>query len=520
MSASKQKRVRQENREETIQKIAEEKAAEKRKKKLKKVRNIVIAVVVVLVIAAVIVINSNLFYTGIPAITINGTEFTAAECNYIYYTVVNNYLNEQSDYAEQLGVDVSQVLSMMGLNTNQPFDEQDCAMQAGYTWHDYFYEQMRVSLEEITALYDAAVLEGFELTQEDLDTIDLNINDMLSAGLLYGYNPKQYLAAQYGKGVTVDTVRKMMQMSMVAAKYEQQNQESYTFEDSELEAWYEENKNDYDIFTYRQVNFFADLKDIEEPTEEQTAQAMAEAKARAQKVVDGTTDEESFDKLCLENGILQYTLDNSKRVNASSSLEASYSEWMLDEARKPGDMFLAEDSQGYSAILFLEREDNNYTMRQVRHILVTAEKNEEGVVTEEAKAAALEEAEGYLDEWKNGEATEESFAALADEHTDDGGSKGTGGLYDMVVKHVYVQSFEDFAFAPGRKPGDTDIVYAEIPGDSGYAGYHIMYFIGEGPIYSHQIAENALRAEKYNAWREGIVGNAEYTFHTGKKFIG
>ena len=76
MSASKQKRVRQENREETIQKIAEEKAAEKRKKKLKKVRNIVIAVVVVLVIAAVIVINSNLFYTGIPAITINGTEFT------------------------------------------------------------------------------------------------------------------------------------------------------------------------------------------------------------------------------------------------------------------------------------------------------------------------------------------------------------------------------------------------------------------------------------------------------------
>ena len=100
MSASQEKRKRNSERSAELEKAAAEKAAEAKKKSLKKVRNIIIAVVVVLVIAAIFVINSNLFYTGMSAVEVNGTKYTAAEVSYLYRTLYSNYLNQISSAAK------------------------------------------------------------------------------------------------------------------------------------------------------------------------------------------------------------------------------------------------------------------------------------------------------------------------------------------------------------------------------------------------------------------------------------
>ena len=91
MSASQEKKKRISDRSAEKEKLAAEQAAEAKKKSLKKVRNIIIAVVVVLVIAAIFVINSNLFYTGMDAVEVNGTKYTAAEASYVYRTIYSNY---------------------------------------------------------------------------------------------------------------------------------------------------------------------------------------------------------------------------------------------------------------------------------------------------------------------------------------------------------------------------------------------------------------------------------------------
>ena len=100
-----------------------------------------------------------------------------------------------------------------------------------------------------------------------------------------------------------------------------------------------------------------------------------------------------------------------------------------------------------------------------------------------------------MSEWKNGEATEESFAELARQHSEDTGSAENGGLYDRVVRNTYVQEFEDFAFDESRKSGDTGIVYGE---SSSYAGYHLVYFVGEGELYSNVIARSAMTNQAMN----------------------
>ncbi len=118
----------------------------------------------------------------------------------------------------------------------------------------------------------------------------------------------------------------------------------------------------------------------------------------------------------------------------------------------------------------LDKSSGN--MVDVRHILIMPEANADtNEVSEAQKKAALEEAEKLLAQWKAGAATEESFAALATEHTDDGGSKGNGGLYTEITPYSsYVEPFLTWSVDPSRQPGDTGIVETEF-------GYHIMYWV-------------------------------------------
>ncbi len=111
----------------------------------------------------------------------------------------------------------------------------------------------------------------------------------------------------------------------------------------------------------------------------------------------------------------------------------------------------------------------------VRHILIIPEggtEDESGKATySDAEWAACEKkAQALLDQFKSGDATEEAFAQLAAEHTEDPGSKNTGGLYEMVRPGQMVTAFNDWCFDATRQPGDTGLVKTPY-------GYHIMFFI-------------------------------------------
>ena len=99
-------------------------------------------------------------------------------------------------------------------------------------------------------------------------------------------------------------------------------------------------------------------------------------------------------------------------------------------------------------------------------------KDEEGntVYSEEDWEACRAKAQAILDEWMAGEKTEDSFGKLATEKTEDGGSKQTGGLYQLVRKGQMVKPFEEWCFAENRKTGDTGLVKTTY-------GYHVMYYV-------------------------------------------
>ncbi len=124
----------------------------------------------------------------------------------------------------------------------------------------------------------------------------------------------------------------------------------------------------------------------------------------------------------------------------------------------------------------------------VRHILIQPEggtpgENNTTVYTDEAWEACLQKAQEILDTWKAGEATEESFAELAKEHSVDGNAS-EGGLYTGVTEGYMVETFNDWIFDKTREYGNVDIVKTQF-------GYHIMFFVGREYTWSDTCA-NAL----------------------------
>ena len=188
-----------------------------------------------------------------------------------------------------------------------------------------------------------------------------------------------------------------------------------------------------------------------------------------------------------------------------TQISSIYRDWLAGN-RKAGDVaYFAnttdETVNGYYVVLFQGMNDNTMTLKNVRHILVAPEhvhaEGEEHAAGETYSAQELAEAKAAAEEilasWKAGEATEESFAALANEKSADGDGV-SGGLYENVYPGQMVDAFESWCFDEGRKPGDTGIVETEY-------GYHVMYFVGEsGTNYRDFLIENQLRSADLESW--------------------
>ena len=160
----------------------------------------------------------------------------------------------------------------------------------------------------------------------------------------------------------------------------------------------------------------------------------------------------------------------------------------------------------------VEGEDTETEGEDVETTGEETEGEEEAAVSETVKAETLKKAEDLLAQWQAGEATEDSFAALVKDNTDDEGSAETGGLYeDIHAGSNYVESFLNWATDAERKAGDVEIVETEY-------GYHIMYFVGWDEFsYRDQMIHDEMKNEELEAWYTGLTeakpakeGNTKY----------
>ena len=128
-----------------------------------------------------------------------------------------------------------------------------------------------------------------------------------------------------------------------------------------------------------------------------------------------------------------------------------YGDWFFDEARTAGDTAVLEDTSysRYFVAVFHDRQQDDALDYNVRHILVTEDNLELAEDEEATDEMILAKAQEILDSW---DGTEEGFAALAEEYSQDAGSKDNGGLYEDVTKGYMDSNFEDWCYEAGRTP--------------------------------------------------------------------
>jgi len=517
MSASTEKKLRREAREAGIDKKAEAAKAEAAKRAKEKRRwSLVAAGVAVLVVLALIL------GTGLPykmnAYTVADEKFSAAEVNYHYGSQYMNFVNSYGSYASLFGLDTS--------NGPVGLEEQECYMtENGGSWKDYFLDAAKTAIIQTVALTDYAEENGISLTEEDVADVDAAFVGIDEQARALGYSTAdQFFSANYGAGVDEDLVRRGFHSSALCGKVIDIVSDGFTYTDAELEEKYQSYEGAQDIYEY--FYYFVAAETVESEGEDGetassvTEETLAAAEEKAQAIVKAFATAEGKDlEAKLNDAILSVDVNGyaTEQRSAGASIVAA-PEWVMDSARTEGDITaqINASETGYYVMLFVSRDDNHYNLANVRHILVKAVADENGEYTDEAKAAAKTDAEAILDEFLAGDKSEESFAALAEAYSEDEGSYLVGGLYENIPKGQMVEEFDAFCFE-GHQPGDTAIVYGE---SSAYAGYHVMYFVGEGMQYSDYIAENELLTADVSAWLEEQTAQYETSEGFGMRFVG
>lgn len=520
MSASREKKSRLDQEsagfsDPKVEKEALQKAAEKRTNLL----YACIAVIFVLVVAATLIWRSNMIPRSATAATINGEKYSAAEVSFYCQNAYRGFVNQNSYFISYMGLDTNAPLKGQVLNATAA---SMLGLEEGSSWLDYF---MNAGLQQLAAVQAALIQaqqDGFVFPDSVQSDYELSMTSLKAAAEASNQSVDAYLKSGLGSLMTEkiysEQILRLLQYSTYVDAYEK----SLTYTDAEIQAAYENKADKYDVVSYEYVMFKgtapsttdADGNTVQ-PTDEENAAAKDAAKAAAETLLNSfKSSDSSLEDLAAGNESATYSKDDG-----ASYYGDALTVWLFNSDRKSGDCDVLEIGSSYYVVNFLERHRDDSKVVDVRHILFQTESGtiasgEDGYEAEQAtlKAAAKAKADDMLAQWKSGEATEDSFAALASEYTEDPGSKSTGGLYEKVTPGMMVAEFNDWCFDTSRKIGDTGVV------ETSY-GAHVMYFVGAHENWIASV-QSDLSSEATDAWAQSFVENADIQVKDfGAKFI-
>lgn len=561
MSASREKKQRQDTLTGGPTEKQRREAQEAQKHRNKKILYWVVGIVIAALVIALLVWNSNFFQRRTTAATIGDKNYTVTDVSFYYNNVRSSFINMQEQYAQlygQFGMEFTRYYDTSKSAADQTVTEENLAAMAniglsgpevGQTYDDYFKQQALDSLQYEALMCDAAKAEGYTLSAEGQKTVDDTIKNFESTASQQNMTLSVYLRYVFGEYMTTSVFKEHMTNSTLASEYQKHKQDSFTYTEDELKAYADENKGVMDTYEYRLA--FIDgqpeeQKDAEgnviEATEEQKTAALASAKAKADtmaELVEGGADfNETAAQYVAEASAAQYDDPeyNHKTNDLGSSLSlTSYGAWLTDGTHKAGDVGVVEEAggTGYYVVQLLKSwlDTDSVYSADVRHILVKAETgsgedaapaettpSESGApeaspapsteTTEPTEAqyeAAKAKAEEIRAQFEAGDKTPEAFGELAKQYSEDPGSKDNGGLYEDVSQSSgFFADFTNWCLDPARKPGDLGLIQNT---QTDQWGYHLMYFQEAGPKVWQHTAETALRSKDYTAWYDGVKGD-------------
>ncbi len=532
MSASNQKKLRKEKAEAYMTERQRIEAKEKKKLKIYTLSFwVVLALCVCIVLCSVLSTPvKNVIYKNTKAVTIGDHTLNAVQLNYFYVDAINAYVSKYSSYISYI------------LDTSTPLNAQ--SYSSDKTWADAFLDMAFDNIKSTYAIYDLAQAKGHQLTEDEQTSLNSMESSLSLYAAYYGFSDaNDYLRNVYGNGASLESYMEYYRISTMADSYYAAYSDSLTYEDADLRDYEKDIYHEYSSYTY--ATYYVNATKFREGgtknedgtttyTDEEKQAAIEKAEAAANALAAGEyADLDAFNE-AIKNMEINEGVESVAATEYEDVLYSKVNSLFQDfvvglvetededadptyEERKEGDMkVIASESgsgdsktvNGYYVVRFQKVNDNTFALKNVRHILVTFEGGTynsttgETTYTDEEKETAKLAAEKLLQQWKDGEATEDSFADLAAKETDDGNGD-EGGLYEEIYPGQMVENFENWCFDETRKVGDTGVI------ESPY-GYHVMFFSGDAEInYRDYMLTNAIRNEDLTEWHDGLMESIE-----------
>lgn len=438
-----------------VQKRKEEKEKEKKEERISTAIGIVVLVALVCLVASFPI--RTYLATHETYVVVNGEAVNKVEFDYQYNLTKNNYITQYGSYLTYFGLDTSKDLS------TQMYSDT-------LTWQDYFEQNAVESLKQNKALMAEAKAAGFTYdTTDEYNTFKETIKTSAASA---GISEKEYVRSIYGGYATMSRIEQYVKNDMVMNAYYEKLQEDNAPSDDEIQSYYEENKATYDSVDYRLTTIEAEL-----PTEPTELADPVEATTAPDADTDGTattdtTQDTAYQpsdaeiakamedaKVLADDAEQTVAKDGEAHENEKkSSVNYLISDWLFDDARKAGDttVITNDNSHCYYAVAFEKRYLDETPSADVRVIIPTEDKTGEEI----------------LEEWKNGAATEDSFAELCKKYTQDTSAVENGGLFEQVTKTGMTEELSNWIFDNSRQAGDTVAITVS---DTTY----VLYYIGQ-----------------------------------------
>ena len=255
---------------------------------------------VIILIAALIFPNTGLSRRMLTALTIGDTDISVAEYSYYYRTSFNNYYQTMYSYFGG---------EYMPIDTTKSLDKQ--AYSEDMTYADYFSSQSIDSLKQLVVLSSEAKKAGFTLPAEQQASLDRTLSNVKTSAQNANTTVSNYLSTNFGMGFNMSILEKCVSRELLADAYKTEKENSFTYTDAELDAYYQENHTQYDMADVRMVRF-----PVTEATDTDPGVTAEEAKAQADAFLEGVTSEEEFAAKALEKAQAEAALEATKAEEA------------------------------------------------------------------------------------------------------------------------------------------------------------------------------------------------------------
>ena len=411
--------------------------------------------------------------------TMGDKVLTNGELQAYYWMEVSLFLQEYGSYANYIGLDLY-----------TPFDQQVTEMgEKAMSWQQFFLDSAIYTWKTYQSMELESEAVGFEMPAERREELEALPEGLKNSAVEGGFaSVDELVALNIGAGATLEDYVNYVQTYYQGMSYYYDLYEGLNPSDADVEAYFAENEAYYAEGNITKDAKYVDVRHVllqpeggeagENGYPVFTDEAWEACRQKAEEIYNqwqtGDKSEESFAQLAKDNSVDGNAATGGLYENVyKGQMVKEFENWCFDDARQVGDHGLVKTSYGYHIMFFSGSRPVKYA--DVRHVLLQPEGGEAGedgypVFTEEAWEACRQKAEELYNQWQAGDKSEESFAEMAMNHSEDSNAVD-GGLYEGVTVGQMVEEFENWCFDEARQAGDHGLVKTAY-------GYHIMYSCG------------------------------------------